>query len=83
MRARVMSAVEELGYQPNAIARGLITQRSNMIAVVIANLSYYPEVLVSLSRSLDIHGLNMLLFSVDDPTRSAPASRTSPATSLR
>ncbi len=61
-----MKAVEELGYRPNAIARGLITQRSNTVAVIIANLRFYPEVLVNLSRSLSSRGLNMLLFSFDD-----------------
>lgn len=66
MRERVMTAVEELGYRPNAIARGLITQRSNTVAVIIANLRFYPEVLVNLSRSLSSRGLNMLLFSLDD-----------------
>lgn len=66
MRERVMKAVEELGYRPNAIARGLITQRSNMVAVIIANLRFYPEVLVNLSRGLSRRGLNMLLFSLDD-----------------
>ena len=35
MRERVMAAANKLGYRPNAIARGLITQRSNMVAVVI------------------------------------------------
>ncbi len=36
MRARVMKAAETLGYRPNAIARSLITRRSNMVAVVIS-----------------------------------------------
>ena len=36
MRERVMAAANKLGYRPNAIARGLITQRSNMVAVVIS-----------------------------------------------
>lgn len=66
MYERVMKSVKELGYRPNAIARGLITQRSNMIAVIVANLRFYPELLVNLSKSLSDQGLNMLLFSLDD-----------------
>jgi len=34
-RQRVLSAIEELGYQPNAAARALASRRSNVIALVI------------------------------------------------
>ncbi|MEM6639542.1 MAG: LacI family DNA-binding transcriptional regulator [Pseudomonadota bacterium] len=67
MRARVLKAAKELGYRPNAIARGLITQRSDMVAVLISvqtNL-YYPEVLVQLTRRFSDHGVRVLLFALD------------------
>ena len=38
-RAKVMKSAAELGYQPNAIAQGLITRRSNLVAVMISNLT--------------------------------------------
>ena len=38
-RARIMAAVGELGYRPNAIARSLITQRSNMVAIIVAKVT--------------------------------------------
>lgn len=65
MRERVMKAVEELGYQPNAIARGLITRRSNMVAVIVSNLNYYPEVLSQLSARFTERGVHVLLFTLD------------------
>ncbi len=67
MRARVMKAAEELGYQPNAIARSLITRRSNMVAVVISQQTnlYYPEVLVQLSQRLSERGVRVLLFTLE------------------
>lgn len=65
MRDKVMDAVEKLGYQPNAIARGLITNRSNMVAVIIANLRFYPELLAELSKRLSAIGQHVLLFSID------------------
>jgi len=46
-RKRVLDAVEELGYQPNMIARSLRTQRTQMIAVMIGDISnafYHPIV---------------------------------------
>ncbi|MEM9314302.1 MAG: LacI family DNA-binding transcriptional regulator [Pseudomonadota bacterium] len=65
MRERVMRSVEELGYRPNAIARGLITRRSNMVAVIVSNLRYYPEVLSELSRRLAARDVHVLLFDLD------------------
>ncbi len=38
-RQKIYSAIETLGYHPNMTARSLRTQRTNMIAVMIADLS--------------------------------------------
>lgn len=61
-----MKAVEELGYRPNAIARSLITQRSNMVAVIVANLAFHPDFTAFLSRSCSERGLHVLLFTVEN-----------------
>ncbi|MEO1203506.1 MAG: LacI family DNA-binding transcriptional regulator [Pseudomonadota bacterium] len=67
MRERVIAAADKLGYRPNAIARGLITQRSNMVAVVISKLTnlYYPEVLVQLTQRFSERGVRALLFALE------------------
>lgn len=66
MRARVMRAARDLGYTPNAIARSLITRRSNLIAVLLSNLTslYYPDVLSELSKYASVRGVRILLFAV-------------------
>jgi len=66
MRERVMKAAEELGYEPNAIARSLISGRSNLVAILISNLTnlYYPEVLAELTQRFSTHGVRVLLFSL-------------------
>jgi DNA-binding LacI/PurR family transcriptional regulator len=66
MRERVRRAALALGYTPNAIARSLITRRSNLIAVLISNLTslYYPEVLSELSAQATMHGERILLFAL-------------------
>ena len=66
MRARVMEAAKELGYEPNAIARSLITRRSNLVAILISNLTnlYYPEVLAEMTRRFSAAGVRVLLFSL-------------------
>ena len=67
MRQRVQAAAKKVGYRPNAIARGLITQRSNMVAVVISRMTnlYYPELLVQLTREFSHHGIRVLLFTLE------------------
>lgn len=64
-RAKILKAVNALGYQPNAIARSLITNRSRLVAVMLANLGFNPDFASALSQTLARHGLNMLLFTLD------------------
>lgn len=65
-RKRILEAATALGYRPNAFAQGLITRRSNLVAVVISNLTnlYYPEVLAELSARLSARGIRVLLFAL-------------------
>ena len=63
MRTRIMKAVDELGYQPNAIARSLISNRTNMIGIVMADVMnpFYPAVLDLFVRKLQKQGQKSLL----------------------
>lgn len=65
-RAKVEKAARKLGYQPNAIARGLITRRSNIVAVIITDLTNlnYPEVLSHLNLRLSEKNVRILLFTL-------------------
>lgn len=67
-RERVMRAARELGYRPNAIARSLITSRSNIIGVVMASLDnqYHPQFLEGLSAKLQARGYQIMLFRGPD-----------------
>ena len=64
MKLRVIKAANKLGYQPNVIARSLITRRTNMIAIVMANLidPFYPVVLDELVQQIQARGFQTLLF---------------------
>jgi len=68
MRDKVMAAAHELHYQPNAIARGLITRRSNLVAVLVSSQMnfYYPEVLFQLTDRFSQRGLRVLLFTINE-----------------
>ena len=70
-----MDAATRVGYRPNAIARGLITQRSNMVGVVISKLVNlnYPEVLVEITQRLSGRGIRVLLFALETEGDTAAA----------
>jgi DNA-binding LacI/PurR family transcriptional regulator len=66
-RLRVLAAARELGYQPNAMASALITRQSNLVAILISNLTnlYYPEALSEMTRRLSERGIRVLLFTLE------------------
>jgi LacI family transcriptional regulator, galactose operon repressor len=51
-RTRVLAAVDELGYRPNALARQLVQQRTSTIGVVVGDLAnpIYSELVKLLER---------------------------------
>lgn len=63
-RERVERSLEELGYQPNLNARALKTQRTQTIAVVVADITnpFYPELVEALNEALSAKGQLMLLW---------------------
>lgn len=65
-RERIVKAADELGYRPNALAQGLISGRTNLVAVLISKLTnlYYPEVLAELTDRLTAQNMRVLLFSL-------------------
>ena len=67
-RKAILKAAAKLGYEPNAFASGLITKRSNLVAVLISNLTnlYYPQVLAELTQRLDAQGIRVLLFALQN-----------------
>lgn len=64
---RVREAAAKLGYVPNAIARSLKSQRTDIVgAVVPAKSEYWQDVLTALSRRLAEQGKQLLLFPFAD-----------------
>ena len=67
-RKAILKAAAKLGYEPNVFASSLITKRSNLVAVLISNLTnlYYPQVLAELTQRLDAQGIRVLLFALQN-----------------
>lgn len=81
-RQRVMQAVEELNYRPNAMARGLKRQKADAIAVVFqygdyfsATSSFIPELMSGVCSACFEHNLDVVLHTrrFDDPLSEAAA----------
>lgn len=68
-----MKAAGELGYRPNAIARSLITRRSNIIALLFSYLDnqFYALALEKLCIELQRRGLHALVFMMPDTNEGA------------
>lgn len=76
-RARVLAAVKALQYVPHSGARSLITQRTNVVGVLLPDL--YGEFFSELIRGIDAvarkRHLQLLLSSAHDATELAEAIR--------
>ena len=62
-RQRVQAAIEQLGYRPNILARSLVNQRTNSLAVVAWGIDYYgpSRTLVGIENQSDELGYSLFL----------------------
>jgi len=62
-RKRVLQAIEELGYRPNLVARGLSQGKTLTIALVVPTISnpFFAEVVEEVERVADQHDYQLLL----------------------
>lgn len=62
-RARVLQAIEELGYRPNLVARGLARGKTSTLALVVPTISnpFFAEVVEEVERIADQHNYQLLL----------------------
>lgn len=69
-RSLVESAIAELGYRPDGIARSLRTRRTHMVALIIPDITnpFYPTLSRGLERALDGRGYRAFICSSDGDT---------------
>ena len=62
-RAKVMAAVEELGYMPNFLGRYLKNNETNEVGVIVPNITdyFYPPLFAGMNTSLMRSGYNVSL----------------------
>ncbi len=74
IRARVMTAVERLGYRPNRVARSLRAQQSNTLGLIVSDIRnpYFTDVSRAVEDTAHQHGYAVFLCNSDeDPEKEA------------
>jgi LacI family transcriptional regulator len=68
LRARVQEAVRDLGYAPSQLARRLRTGASELIAIVVADLSnpFYARVVCAAEAAVAAWGFSLVVFNSDE-----------------
>lgn len=74
-RERVLAAVRQLGYQPNAAARSLVSRRTRTVGLIapldahtpILSNSSYAQFITSAADRLNAHDYRLLCFVARDP----------------
>lgn len=66
-RQRVVEAIERLGYRPNDLARALLHRRTNVVGLVLPDISnpYYPNVVRGAEDAASAAGYRVVLCNTD------------------
>lgn len=78
-RARVLGIVERLGYRPNTLARGLVTQKTSTLGLIVPDIAnpFFSEVARGAEDAAHGAGFSLLLCNtMENPAREMEALRT-------
>ncbi|WP_260737645.1 LacI family DNA-binding transcriptional regulator [Tunturiibacter lichenicola] len=67
-RERVLKYVKKVDYQPNILARGLVTGRSYLVGLIVPGLlhPFFAEIAKSLSREIGAKGYSLIIASSEE-----------------
>jgi LacI family transcriptional regulator len=67
-RERVLNYVKKVDYQPNILARGLVTGRSYLVGLIVPDLlhPFFAEIAKSLSRVIGAKGYSLIIASSEE-----------------
>ncbi len=66
-KERVLQAIAELGYQPNRLAQGMVTRRTQTVALLVSDIAnpFFPEVARGVQDTAREQGYNVFLCNTD------------------
>ena len=72
-RDRVLIAIKKFNFHPNAHARTLAMGRSNIIGLLISDITnpFFPELVKSIETAVLEHGYNLMVFNTNYDSRQA------------
>ena len=67
-RDRIIKVMKDLKYQPNRIARGLVTKKTNTLGLILPDIAnpFFPEIARGVEDTANIYGYNVILCNTDD-----------------
>lgn len=70
-REKVLLVMKDLNYQPNKLARGLVTKRSNMLGLIVPNISnpYFPELCRGAEDEANLRNYSLIICNSDDQSQ--------------
>ncbi len=70
-RRLVLERANLIGYRPNPFAQSLITNKTQIVGMVVSDLTnpFYPEVMARLTAQLQRAGMNVMLAAADHPDK--------------
>ncbi|MDD3931009.1 MAG: LacI family transcriptional regulator [Clostridiaceae bacterium] len=71
-RQLIFDLARDMGYQPNAIARGLVKKKSGIIAVVVPDVSnhFFADITIHVNEAADESGFTTMICNTDwDPEK--------------
>jgi LacI family transcriptional regulator len=75
-RERVLAAAHELGYRPNAVAKSMITGRTNTIGVIVADIEnvFFARAVRGITDAARTEGFEVVLTNTDEDSASERAA---------
>ncbi|GGG52986.1 LacI family transcriptional regulator [Paenibacillus radicis (ex Gao et al. 2016)] len=66
LKERVRKVIDELGYSPSHIARSLVRNKTNLIGVIVPDItsSFYSSILSSIERSTSLNDYNLVVCNI-------------------
>src|SRR6056297_3556125 len=67
-RARILKLIEDMNYNPNSVARGLVMQKTHTIGLIIPDISnpFFPQVARAIEDKAQKSGYSVIFFNTDN-----------------